>query len=70
MEVKEIINTSKPIIVTEQRVFIFWKRIRKFKAVRQMAHKYWEWVELPNNKLVHDNLSFQLDHWLNLSKEM
>ena len=58
---KEIQN-GKDVITTESE-FLFWKRIRVFEAQTEYPHGYWDWLELPNHKLVDDGISFQLNAW-------
>ena len=64
---KEKIN-GKTVIITEQKILFFFKRIRKFEAFERFVDSYWKWVELPNRTIVPDYLSFQLNTWNQLDK--
>ena len=64
------LNDGLTIITTETKRIkgmLWWKKeviyIREFKAVKRIAGDYWTWLELPDMKLVPDDLSFQLDAW-------
>lgn len=58
---KEVIN-DKTVITVETRGLLGRKQ-RSFEAQREIPKGYWDWLELPNRKLVPDGLSFQLDAW-------
>lgn len=60
-----------PVITVEETVgFFFKKNIRReFVAARQSMPGYWDWSELPDNLIVSDYLSFQLNHWAKLITE-
>jgi len=58
---KEIIN-NKTVITTESKGF-FRKKIRQFEATREYPKGYWNWLELPNRKIIYGILTFQLDAW-------
>lgn len=61
------IKNGWPIIATETKV-LFWKKKRSFLATRKIVEDYFGWVELPNNLIVPDPLSLQLDEWLRISR--
>jgi len=58
---KEIQN-GKDVITTESK-FLFWKRIHVFEAQTEFLLGCWDWIELPNRKLIGYTLSFQLNAW-------
>lgn len=66
MKIKALKRDEKdrPILITEQTWFWFWKVKREFLAQDHYVSKYYQWVELPNKTIVGDRLSFQLDSWL------
>ena len=82
MQVKNIEEIdSKTVITTEtvikpEKLIKRWFRdpilrkaitqTRQFKAVSCYVADYHTWVELPNNIMVPDLLSFQLDTWKRL----
>ena len=62
-------NAKQPTIQAEEtyrNIFFRKKKIHvTFKAVSVIVPmKYWEWLEMPDMKVVPDTLSFQLDAWL------
>jgi len=59
---REIINEK--IVITTKEKLLLWPKIRKFECQRQIAPSFWEWLELPERKLVSDSISFQLDVWV------
>ncbi len=61
--VSEEIVVTKTVITTKERRFLLWTKERKFEAQREYPTGYWEWLELPNRRLVCDATSFQLDAW-------
>lgn len=79
MKVKEIKEQNgKTVIMTEEivkpekLVKRFFRKSylreavvknRSFMAVSHVAGKFYSWVEMPDNSLVPDSLSFQLDTW-------
>lgn len=66
---------GKTVITTEEETkpareaFLFWKakppviKMRKFVAAEQIVGNYYRWLEMPDNMIVGDSLSFQLDAW-------
>lgn len=51
----------------EDRLFLCFKLSpikRTFIANKEYPKGYWNWVEMPNKKIVPDMLSFQLNEWL------
>ena len=61
---KETREDGKTVLYVEDKGW-FRKKIRSFVANRLYVADYWEWLELPDNTLVEDILSFQLDVWKN-----
>lgn len=59
----EIGKDGKTIITTETSRFLRKPKIRKFVASEKIVGNYYKWLELPDNLLVTDLLSFQLDSW-------
>jgi len=55
-------DKGRTVLVCEERI-LFFRRERRFVAQSAYSGRYWEWLELPNKKMVHDQLSFQLDAW-------
>lgn len=58
---------GKIVIRTESKKLIF-KKVRSFEAQREFPPGYWDWLELPDRKLVPSHTSFQLDAWNRLSE--
>ncbi len=54
---------GKTVLVTSTRRFILKPKIRKFIEGRKLCAGYWDWLELPDKKIIPDCLSFQLDAW-------
>ena len=63
---KETIE-NKTVIRVESKWLIF-KKVRSFEAQREFPPSYWDWLELPDRKLVPMHISFQLDAWNRLSE--
>lgn len=61
MILKEVID-GKTVITTEYKI-LFWKIQRRFEAQRERPKGYWDWLELPDRRIITDALSFQLDAW-------
>jgi len=58
----EIVN-GKTEITIEKKVFLFFKKQEKYIAVNKIAGEFYSWVKAPDNTIVPDYLSFQLDKW-------
>lgn len=58
----EVINGMPQLTTSTKRLFRKSK-IRVFKATDRYVSNFFKWVELPNNELVGDSLSFQLNTW-------
>lgn len=62
-------KTFKILTETPRKVFGFKLKpiIREFSATKEYPKGHWDWVEIPDNTLVPDRLSFQLDKWMELA---
>ena len=73
MRVEKVEREGKIIVITTltDRKFLCIKLKpleRKFIATKEYSKGYWNWMELPNNEIVGDSLSFQLNAWLELDE--
>lgn len=60
---------GKTELTIERNVLFFFKKTEKYKAVHQIAGRFYSWVKLPNHTSVPDWLSFQLDTFKEVSEE-
>ncbi len=58
---------GKTVLITETEIKRFLRKpqkiIRKFIAIPKFNGAYFQWLEFPDNMLVPDNTSCQLDAW-------
>lgn len=56
-------------IVVESTFLFFFKTHKTYRATKRIVGDYYSWVMLPNQTIVPDHMSFQLDQWLKLGGE-
>jgi len=62
----EVVN-GKTELTIEKTVLFFFKKQEKYIAVKRIAGEFYSWVKAPNNTIVPDHMSFQLDKWKQLA---
>ena len=61
----EKLEDGRPVLVVEERCFVFFKRVRRYLAARHVVTKYYEWMTYPGKEpILNDRLSFTLDSLL------
>lgn len=61
----EIVN-GKTELTIERTVLFFFKKQEKYIAASRLVGEFYSWVKAPNNTIVPDHMSFQLDKWKQL----
>jgi hypothetical protein len=58
-------ENGKTVITTETPRWLWFlkPRVQRFVAARRIVGDFWEWLELPDKRLVTDQSSYQLDAW-------
>ena len=65
--IKNEVVDGKTELTIEKTVFFFFKKQEKYIAVKRIVGEYYSWVKHPNNTMVPDHMSFQLDQWKELA---
>lgn len=60
---KEIDEKGHIILICERKILGVIKKKESYVATREYVKGYWNWRKLPDKRIVHDHLSFQLNEW-------
>jgi hypothetical protein len=56
---------DNPVLIITSR-FLWMEKTTRYKSLGRIAGDFHQWVKSPNNTMVKDKMSFQLDAWLKL----